>query len=126
MPSCAALASSAFRRCFIDAKAAFAKLYDRKTPITAAEILNDGMVPFYDEHGIRLCRVLTDRGTEFCGRESHEYELYLAVEDIDHSRTKTKSPQKRHLRALPSHPAGRVLPGGVLQEDLSDDRGAAG
>jgi transposase InsO family protein len=37
--------------------------------------------------------VLTDRGTEFCGTQSHEYELYLAVEDIDHSRTKTKSPQ---------------------------------
>jgi hypothetical protein len=51
------------------------------------------VVPFYDEHGIRLSRVLTDRGTEFCGSQSHEYELYLAVEDIDHSRTKTKSPQ---------------------------------
>ena len=38
--------------------------------------------------------MLTDRGTEFCGNpEHHEYELYLAVEDIDHSRTKTKSPQ---------------------------------
>jgi transposase len=75
------------------AKVAFAKLYDRKTPITAAEILNDRVVPFYDEHGIRLSRMLTDRGTEFCGSQSHEYELYLAVEDIDHSRTKTKSPQ---------------------------------
>jgi hypothetical protein len=52
------------------------------------------VVPFYDGHDIRLCRVLTDRGTEFCARESHEYELYLAVEDIDHSRTKTKSPQR--------------------------------
>src|ERR1700730_8426405 len=62
------------------AKVAFAKLYDRKTPITAAEVLNDRVVPFYDEHAIRLCRVLTDRGTEFCGSESHEYELYLAVE----------------------------------------------
>src|ERR1051325_3971064 len=84
-----------YQQTFIDtyAKVAFAKLYDRKTPITAAEILNDRVVPFYDEHDIRLCRVLTDRGTEFCGRESHEYELYLAVEDIDHSRTKTKSPQ---------------------------------
>ena len=51
------------------------------------------MVPFYDEHGIPLSRVLTDRGTEFCGTQSHEYELSLAVEDIDHSRTKTKSPQ---------------------------------
>jgi len=69
------------------------KLYDRKTPITAAEIVNDRVVPFYDEHTIRLSRMLTDRGTEFCGSESHEYELYLAVEDIDHTRTKTKSPQ---------------------------------
>jgi len=84
-----------YQQTFIDtyAKVGFAKLYDRKTPITAAEILNDRVVPFYDEHGIRLCRVLTDRGTEFCGRESHEYELYLAVEDIDHTRTKAKSPQ---------------------------------
>ena len=84
-----------YQQTFIDtyAKVAFAKLYDRKTPITAAEILNDRVVPFYDEHGIRLSRVLTDRGTEFCGSESHEYELYLAVEDIDHSRTKAKSPQ---------------------------------
>src|ERR1700736_2014133 len=75
------------------AKVAFAKLYDRKTPITAAEGLNDRVGPFYDEHSIRLSRVLTDRGPEFCGRESHEYELYLAVVDIDHTRTKTKSPQ---------------------------------
>jgi transposase len=75
------------------AKVAFAKLYDRKTPITAAEVLNDRVVPFYDEHGIRLSRVLTDRGTEFCGSESHEYELYLAVEDIDHTRTKPYTPK---------------------------------
>jgi hypothetical protein len=47
-------------------------------------------VPFYDAHEVKLCRVLTDRGTEYCGNpEHHEYELYLALEDIDHSRTKT-------------------------------------
>ena len=41
-----------------------------------------------------LQRVLTDRGTEYCGNpEHHEYELYLAIENIDHSRTKAKSPQ---------------------------------
>jgi transposase InsO family protein len=41
-----------------------------------------------------LLRVLTDRGTEYCGaREHHEYQLYLAVEDIDHSRTKARHPQ---------------------------------
>jgi transposase InsO family protein len=75
-------------------KVAFAKLYDRKTPITAADVLNDRVIPFFDEHEIAVSRVLTDRGTEFCGRpESHEYELYLAVENIDHTRTKARSPQ---------------------------------
>jgi transposase InsO family protein len=75
-------------------KVAFAKLYDRKTPITAAEILNDRVVPFFDDHDIRISRMLTDRGTEYCGNsQSHEYQLYLAIEDIDHTRTKTKSPQ---------------------------------
>jgi len=85
-----------YQQTFIDtyAKVAFAKLYDRKTPITAADLLNDRVVPFYDTREVRLCRVLTDRGTEYCGNpERHEYELYLALEDIDHSRTKTKSPQ---------------------------------
>ena len=73
---------------------ACAKLYDRKTPITAADLLNDRVVPFFDEHEVKLLRVLTDRGSEYCGNpETHEYELYLAVEDIDHTRTKTKSPQ---------------------------------
>jgi transposase InsO family protein len=85
-----------YQQTFIDtyAKVAFAKLYDRKTPLTAADLLNDRVVPFYDEHEVVLLRMLTDRGTEYCGNpERHEYELYLAVEDIDHSRTKTKSPQ---------------------------------
>jgi transposase InsO family protein len=85
-----------YQQTFIDtySKVAFAKLYDRKTPITAADLLNDRVVPFFDEKEVKLSRVLTDRGTEYCGNpEHHEYELYLAVEDIDHSRTKTKSPQ---------------------------------
>lgn len=85
-----------YQQTFIDtySKVAFAKLYDRKTPITAADLLNDRVVPFFDEHGVKLCRVLTDRGTEYCGTsQAHEYQLYLAVEDIDHTRTKARSPQ---------------------------------
>jgi transposase InsO family protein len=85
-----------YQQTFIDTytKVSFAKLYDRKTPITAADLLNDRVLPFFEEHDVKLLRVLTDRGSEFCGNpERHEYELYLAVEDIDHSRTKTKSPQ---------------------------------
>jgi hypothetical protein len=67
------------------------KLYNVKTAITAADLLNDRVLPFYEEHGIPLCRVLTDRGSEYCGNpERHEYELHLAIENIDHSQTKTK------------------------------------
>jgi transposase InsO family protein len=85
-----------YQQTFFDTytKVAFAKLYDRKTPITAADLLNGRVLPFFDGYEVSLLRVLTDRGSEFCGNpERHEYELYLAVEDIDHSRTKTKSPQ---------------------------------
>jgi transposase InsO family protein len=85
-----------YQQTFIDtySKVGFAKLYDRKTALVAADLLNDRVVPFFDEHDIRLLRVLTDRGSEYCGRpEHHEYQLYLAVEDIDHTRTKAKRPQ---------------------------------
>lgn len=55
------------------------KLYDRKTPVTTADLLNDRVLPLFDQHEIALNRVLTDRGTEYCGApERHEYELYLA------------------------------------------------
>ena len=85
-----------YQQTFIDtyAKVAFAKLYDRKSALTAADLLNDRVLPFYDAQEVKLTRVLTDRGTEYCGNpEHHEYELYLAVEDVDHSRTKAKNPQ---------------------------------
>src|SRR5512144_452189 len=85
-----------YQQTFIDtyAKVGFAKLYDRKTPLTAADLLNDRVLPFYEAHAIPLNRVLTDRGTEYCGvPDHHEYELSLAVENIDHTRTKTRSPQ---------------------------------
>lgn len=85
-----------YQQTFVDtyAKVAFAKLYSTKTPIAAADLLNDRVLPFYEEHEVKLMRVLTDRGTEYCGKvEQHEYQLYLAVNDIDHTRTKAQSPQ---------------------------------
>ena len=85
-----------YQQTFIDtySKVAFAKLYDRKTALTAADLLNDHVVPFFDAQEVKLCRVLTDRGTEYCGSpEHHEYELYLAIEDVDHTRTKARNPQ---------------------------------
>lgn len=85
-----------YQQTFIDTycKIALAKLYPQKHAITAADLLNDRVIPFFEEHGIRLLRILTDRGTEYCGnRQTHEYQLYLDLEDIEHTRTKVKHPQ---------------------------------
>lgn len=85
-----------YQQTFIDtySKTVHLKLYDRRNALVAADLLNDRVIPFYEKHDIRLLRILTDRGTEYCGRrEQHEYQLYLAVEDIDHTKTKAKSPQ---------------------------------
>lgn len=85
-----------YAQTFIDTycKVAHVKLYDRKNALVAADLLNERVVPFYDHYEIPLMRILTDRGTEYCGkREHHEYQLYLTIEDIDHTKTKAKSPQ---------------------------------
>jgi transposase InsO family protein len=85
-----------YQQTFIDTYSAlgFAKLYTSKTPINSADLLNDRVIPFFDKYGVPLLRVLTDRGTEYCGKaDSHDYELFLAINDIDHSKTKAKSPQ---------------------------------
>ena len=89
-----------YQQTFIDtySKVASAKLYDRKNALVAADMLNDRVLPFFEAYDIPLLRVLTDRGTEYCGaREHHEYQLYLAVENIDHSRTKARSPQSNGI-----------------------------
>lgn len=73
---------------------AICKLYTEKTAITAADHLNDRVIPFFASHNIPLLRILTDRGTEYCGKpENHAYQLYLGIEDVNHSRTKAYSPQ---------------------------------
>ncbi len=85
-----------YQQTYIDTycKVAQAKLYTAKDAITAADLLNDKVLPMYEEQGIRLLRILTDRGTEYCGKlENHPFQLYLDLEDIDHTRTKAKSPQ---------------------------------
>jgi len=85
-----------YQQSFIDtySKIAHCKLYTTKTPITSADLLNDRVLPFFEEHGLGLLRMLTDRGTEYCGKvEHHDYELYLAVNDIEHTKTKVRSPQ---------------------------------
>jgi hypothetical protein len=85
-----------YQQTFIDtySRVAFAKLYNTKHAITSADILNDRVIPFFEDNDIPLLRVLTDRGTEFKGKpEHHEYELYLSLEGIDHTKTQVRHPQ---------------------------------
>ncbi|MFZ6655896.1 IS481 family transposase [Undibacterium sp. Di27W] len=85
-----------YQQTFVDtySKVATAKLYSTKTPITAADLLNDKVLPLFAEYEMGLIRILTDRGTEYCGRpESHDYQLYLALNEIEHTKTKVRHPQ---------------------------------
>lgn len=85
-----------YQQTFVDtySKWAAAKLYTTKTPITSADLLNDRVLPFFTEQGMGVIRILTDRGTEYCGKlEHHDYQLYLALNEIEHSRTKANHPQ---------------------------------
>jgi transposase InsO family protein len=85
-----------YQQTFVDtySKVAIVKLYTAKSALMAADLLNDCVIPFFEEHDVPLLRILTDRGTEYCGSlQHHEYQLYLALEDIDHTKTKARSPQ---------------------------------
>ena len=85
-----------YQQTFIDTytRVAEAKLYTEKTAITSADILNDRVLPWYENQNVSLLRILTDRGTEYCGKiENHAFQLFLSVEDIDHTKTKAYSPQ---------------------------------
>lgn len=85
-----------YQQTFVDtySQVAEAKLYEQKVPLTAADVLNDKVLPFYKKQNVDLLRILTDRGTEYCGRDdTHPYELFLAINDIEHTKTKARSPQ---------------------------------
>jgi transposase InsO family protein len=85
-----------YQQTFVDtySRVAFAKLYTSKTPITAADALNDRVLPFFESYGMGVLRILTDRGTEYCGQvDQHDFQLFLGLNDIDHTKTKAKSPQ---------------------------------
>ncbi len=72
----------------------FAKVYPDKTALTAADFMNDKVLPFFDSENMALLRILTDRGTEYCGRiETHPYQLFLHLNGVEHSRTKVRHPQ---------------------------------
>lgn len=70
------------------------RLYTNKMPVTAVHVLNNDVLPFYEDHGVKIKTVLTDNGREYCGREDHHpFELFLQLEEIEHRTTKVRRPQ---------------------------------
>jgi len=73
---------------------AWGRLYTSKLPVTAVHVMNNDVLPFFEEHGAAIDTVLSDNGREFCGREDrHPYELFLQLEGIEHRTTRVKRPQ---------------------------------
>lgn len=90
-----------YQQTFVDmySKWAAAKLYTTKTPITGADLLNDRVLPFFASQEMGILRILTDRGTEYRGKlETHDYQLYLGINDIEHTRTRTRHPQTNGIK----------------------------
>lgn len=77
---------------------AWARLYPNKLPVTAAQLLNNDILPTFESHAATINAVLSDNGREFCGREDrHPYELFLQLEGIEHKRTRVKRPQSNGI-----------------------------
>ena len=112
----------AYQQTYVDTycKVVHAKLYTTKTPITAADLINDRVLPFHEEHDLPVLRIMTDRGTEYCGRvDKHSFQLFWAVKDIAHKKNKVEiATDERHLRTVPQDDPAKVLSGRVSQEAL--------
>lgn len=73
---------------------AWGRLYTNKLPVTAVQVMNNDVLPFFEEHGVKVENVLTDNGREYCGRpDHHPFELFLQLEEIEHRTTKVRRPQ---------------------------------
>jgi transposase InsO family protein len=85
-----------YAQTFVDAHCSWAqaKPYLSKIPMTPVDLLHERVLPVYEQAGIALERVLTDNGREYCGRPlAHPYDLYLAVQQVEHRNTKVHSPR---------------------------------
>lgn len=73
---------------------AWGRLYTTKLPVTAVHVLNNDVLPFFEQHKAQITTVLSDNGREFCGRkDQHPYELFLQLEGIEHRTTRVRRPQ---------------------------------
>ena len=79
---------------------AFGHLYTSKVPVTAVHVLNDKVLPFFEENNCLVMRILTDNGRGYCGRPYHHpFELFLQLEEIKRRTTPVKASKRRNCRA---------------------------
>jgi transposase InsO family protein len=77
---------------------AWARLYPSKMPVTAVHLMNNDVIPTFEQHNAKIDAVLSDNGREFCGRpDQHPYELFLQLEEIEHRTTRVKRPQSNGI-----------------------------
>jgi transposase InsO family protein len=77
---------------------AFGRMYTNKMPVTALHLLNNDVLPFFEQEGIKIDSILSDNGREFCGRpDHHPYELFLQLEGIEHKKTRVRRPQSNGI-----------------------------
>jgi transposase InsO family protein len=73
---------------------AWGRLYTSKLPLTAVHVLNEDVLPFFEQHGVPVKTILSDNGREFCGLpDRHPYERFLQLEEIEHRTTRVRRPQ---------------------------------
>jgi transposase InsO family protein len=77
---------------------AWGNLYTSKIPVTAVHVLNDKVLPFFEEHSVKIETILSDNGREYCGRpDHHPFELFLQLEEIEHRTTQVRRPQSNGI-----------------------------
>ena len=106
---------------------AWGRLYTSKLPLTAVQVMNNDVLPFFDEHRVRVKTVLSDNGREFCGRpDRHPYELFLQARGHRAPHDEGgQAPVQRLHRALPPHAPRRALEGEGPHHLVRDRRGDA-
>eukprot|EP00887_Chlorella_sp_A99_P004550 scaffold57.g4550.t1 len=97
---------------------AFGRLYNSKLPLTAVHVLNNDVLPYFEQQSVRIETLLSDNGREYCGRpDQHPFELFLQLENINHRTTRVRRPQSNgfierlHRTLLDEHfrIAGRTI-----------------
>lgn len=72
---------------------AFGYLHTGKGPEHAALVVHNDVLPQYEEWGLLVKAILTDNEWEYCGTDAHPYKLLLALNDVEHRKTRVRTPR---------------------------------